>query len=74
MKEAEDSRKKAAQLYRAAMKLSGITYEELSEKLNKAGEKQQSAALKNKISRGDFSAKFFLLSLKIMKINFAIHK
>ncbi len=56
------------------MALSGFTYERLNEKLIATGETLTIESLKNKINRGDFSAKFLFLSLEIMQVDLGIHK
>ncbi|WP_420537718.1 DUF6471 domain-containing protein [Hyphomonas atlantica corrig.] len=50
----------AKELLRAAMVRSKVSYEELAERINSMGIEITARGLENKISRGSFSAAFFL--------------
>jgi hypothetical protein len=45
-----------------------FTYSELKDKLEKIGVKESEANIKNKLSRGTFSAIFFLKCLRAMEV------
>ena len=54
---------KAANLLKAQLKLKGITYSQLVEKLEAIGVDEKEANIRNKLSRGKFTAAFFLQCL-----------
>ena len=54
---------KAANLLKAQLKLKGITYSQLVEKLEAIGVEEKEANIRNKLSRGKFSAAFMLQCL-----------
>jgi len=51
---------KAANLLKAQLKLKGITYSQLVEKLEAIGVEEKEANIRNKLSRGKFTAAFLL--------------
>lgn len=55
---------KAANLLKAELKRQGVTYAQLADRI---GEKEVN--IRNKLSRGKFSAAFFLQSLEAIEIN-----
>jgi hypothetical protein len=54
---------RAKRAVREAMKAAGVTYPELGARLRRLGVEITDAALENKISRGGFSAAFYLQCL-----------
>jgi len=50
--------------FKAEMKRRDVTYEELARRLSEMGLSETKASISNKISRGGFSAVFFLASMK----------
>ncbi|MEQ3628787.1 MAG: DUF6471 domain-containing protein [Hyphomonas sp.] len=54
---------KAANLLKAQLKLKGITYSQLVEKLEAIGVDEKEANIRNKLARGKFSAAFLLQCL-----------
>ncbi len=66
MTETHDWPQRASRYLKAELKRQGVTYEDLSAKLNSAGFKETKASVANKISRGAFTAAFFLASLKVI--------
>lgn len=54
---------KAANLLKAQLKLKGITYSQLVEKLAEIGVDEKEANVRNKLSRGKFTAAFMLQCL-----------
>jgi hypothetical protein len=59
-----DWNEKASRYLKAELKRQGVTYEELAARLNEMGFQETKASISNKISRGAFTAAFFLASLK----------
>ena len=55
---------KAANLLKAQLKLKGITYNQLVERLAEIGVEEKEANIRNKLSRGKFSAAFMLQCLE----------
>jgi hypothetical protein len=53
----------SARFLKAELKRAGVTYEELAERLKKHGQGKTKASIANKLSRGTFSAVFFLATL-----------
>lgn len=45
-----------------------VSYQELADRLAQAGEDFSEAALRNKVSRGSFTADFFLSVLAVMNV------
>ena len=59
---------KAANLLKAQLKLKGITYSQLVEKLAEIGVDEKEANVRNKLSRGKFSAAFLLQCLSAVGV------
>jgi hypothetical protein len=55
---------RAANLLKAQLKLKGITYSQLVEKLEAIGVDEKEANIRNKLARGKFSAAFMLQCLE----------
>jgi hypothetical protein len=55
---------RASRYLKAELKRQGVTYDELARRLNEIGFNETKASIANKISRGAFTAAFFLASLK----------
>lgn len=58
----------ASNLLKAAIKRKGLTYAQLVDRLAAEGVVETEAALRNKLSRGTFSAAFLLQCLKAIGI------
>lgn len=58
---------KAANLLKAELKRKGVTYAQLVEKLSDIGISEREANVRNKLSRGKFSAAFLLQCLTAIK-------
>ena len=58
----------AKRILRGEMARRGITYEDLAALLTEAGLRENNGSLRNKLSRGSFTADFFLQSLVAMKV------
>ena len=54
---------KAARFLKAELKKADVTYEELAVRLNAKGWSETKASIANKLSRGAFTATFFLATL-----------
>jgi hypothetical protein len=54
---------RAARYLKTELKRAGVTYEELAERLKKHGQNETKSSIANKLSRGTFSAVFFLTTL-----------
>lgn len=54
---------KVQRLLKAELKRAGVTYAQLSEKLGKMGIELSEATIKNRLSRGKFSAAFMVQCL-----------
>jgi Domain of unknown function (DUF6471) len=59
---------KAKRLLRVEMARRGLTYDGLAEKLAAAGVGETPANLRNKVSRGKFTATFLLLCCEVMGV------
>lgn len=59
----------AKRILRSEMARRAISYEDLVARLAEAGVKETNASLRNKLSRGSFTADFFLQSLAAMKVS-----
>ena len=57
---------RAKRLLRAEMVRRGVSYESLSERLGSAGMPDTPVNLRNKVSRGKFTAAFFLAACEVM--------
>lgn len=56
----------AAALLRNAMSETGVTYKELTERLNADGIKITAGGLQNKVGRGTFSASFLIHCMRLL--------
>ena len=63
MSEQTDWETKAANLLKAELKRKGVTYAQLVEKLSAIGISEKEVNVRNKLSRGKFSAAFLLQCL-----------
>lgn len=61
-----DWAEEAKNMLRAELKRRGMTYKDLVEALEMVGVQETEANLRNKVSRGNFSASFFLQTLDAM--------
>ena len=66
---AQEARQWASRILQMSMKYRGLTYRELTDLLNELHVDENERNLRNKIGRGEFSAPFFLLCLKAMKMD-----
>ncbi|HCO55343.1 MAG TPA: hypothetical protein DIT93_10025 [Pelagibacterium sp.] len=64
MAEKTDWEMKAANLLKAELKRKGVTYAQLVEKLGEIGIVEREANIRNKLSRGKFTAAFMLACLE----------
>ncbi|WP_375201816.1 DUF6471 domain-containing protein [Hyphococcus sp.] len=64
-----DWEKRVSNLLKAELKRKGVTYAGLVEKLAEIGVEEKEANIKNKLSRGKFSAVFLLQCLKAIGNN-----
>lgn len=69
MPEKTDWESKAANLLKAELKRKGVTYAQLVEKLADIGVDEKEANVKNKLSRGKFTAAFFLQCLEAIGVS-----
>jgi hypothetical protein len=58
--------RKAKRMLRVEMTRYGVTYDELAGRLNRIGVTETAANLRNKVSRGKFTAAFLLQCLEAM--------
>ncbi|WP_420403577.1 DUF6471 domain-containing protein [Nisaea sp.] len=63
MPEKTDWEARAANLLKAELKRRGVTYSQLTDRLQDMGVPEKEANIRNKLSRGKFSAVFFLQCL-----------
>jgi len=61
-----DFQDEAGALLRDAMADQGVTYKELTQRLNDDGIKITAGGLQNKVSRGTFSASFLIHCMKLL--------
>lgn len=61
-----DWNERASRYLKAELKRQGVTYDELAVRLNAIGIQETKASISNKISRGAFTAAFFLAALKVV--------
>ena len=59
---------KAANLLKSELKRKGVTYAQLVEKLSDIGINEKEVNVRNKLSRGKFSAAFMLACLKAIEV------
>jgi transcriptional regulator with XRE-family HTH domain len=64
----DDRSTRIRQFLKAELKRRNITYEELARRLNELGDHETKASVANKLSRGQFSAIFFVDSLRAIGI------
>lgn len=57
---------KASRFLKAELKRAGVGYDELADRLTKAGMPETKASIANKLSRGTFQAAFLLASLRVI--------
>lgn len=69
MAEKTDFEMKAANLLKAELKRKGVTYAGLVEKLAAIGVDEKEANVRNKLSRGKFTAAFLLQCLTAIEVN-----
>lgn len=67
MAEKTDWEMMAANLLKAELKRKGVTYAGLVERLNAMGIDEKEVNVRNKLSRGKFTAAFFLQCLKAIE-------
>jgi len=60
---------RAKNILKAELKRRGITYAQLAEKLKALGAKETERNLANKISRGSFTAAFFMMCMDAIGAN-----
>ena len=71
--EAQDWERQVSNLLKSQLKLKGVTYAGLVEKLAEIGVEEKEANIKNKLSRGKFSAVFLVQCLTaIGVVNFQV--
>ena len=63
-----DWNEKAANLLKSELKRHGVTYAELVEKLAKIGIAEKEVNVRNKLSRGSFTAAYFLQCLEAIGV------
>lgn len=68
MVEKTDWEARAANLLKAELKRKGVTYAQLVEKLAAIGVDDKEANVRNKLSRGKFTAAFFLQCLRAIGV------
>lgn len=64
MPEKTDYEMKAANILKAELKRKGVTYAQLVEKLSAIGVQEKEVNVRNKLSRGKFTAAYFLQALE----------
>jgi len=64
-----DWNERASRYLKAELKRQGVTYDDLAARLNAIGFQETKASISNKISRGAFTAAFFLASLSVTGVN-----
>lgn len=69
MVEKTDFEMKAANLLKAELKRKGVTYAGLVDKLAAIGVDEKEANVRNKLSRGKFTAAFLLQCLTAIEVN-----
>lgn len=70
MAEKTDYELLAANLLKAELKRKGVTYSQLVEKLGEIGVDEKEVNVRNKLSRGKFTAAFFLQCLTAIDIDY----
>ena len=69
MPDKNDYEARVSALIKSQLKLAGVTYGELSEKLNDMGYPTKEPSIRNKLSRGKFSAAFMLQCLEAIEVS-----
>lgn len=69
MKDKTDWEQRAANLLKAELKRQGLTYAQLVEKLAAIGIDEKEVNVRNKLSRGKFSAAFLLQCLEAIGVD-----
>lgn len=69
MTEKTDWELKAANLLKAELKRKGVTYAQLVERLSDIGVDEKEVNVRNKLSRGKFTASFMLQCLAAIEVN-----
>ena len=69
MAEKTDWEMMAANLLKAELKRKGVTYAQLVEKLSEIGIEEKEVNLRNKLSRGKFTAAFLLQCLSAIHVD-----
>jgi hypothetical protein len=64
----DDPANRVSQFLKAELKRRNVTYEELARRLNQLGGHETKASVANKLSRGQFSAIFFINTLRLIGI------
>ena len=64
----DDRANRIRQFLKAELKRRNVTYEELAQRLSKLGGQETKASVANKLSRGQFSAIFFIDTLRAIGI------
>jgi transcriptional regulator with XRE-family HTH domain len=64
----DDRANRISQFLKAELKRRNVTYEELARRLNEVGSRETKASIANKLSRGQFSAIFFIDTLRAIGI------
>ena len=62
----QDWTERTKRFMKAELKRHDVTYEQLAERLTADGMPETKASISNKISRGGFTAAFFLASMKVI--------
>jgi 3-mercaptopyruvate sulfurtransferase SseA len=60
---------KAKNILKSELKRRGITYAQLAEKLKSLGVQESERNLANKISRGSFTAAFFMMCMDVIGVH-----
>lgn len=68
MPEKDTYEAKAANLLKAQLKMQGVTYAQLVEKLAALGIEEKEVNIRNKLARGKFSAAFMLYCLEAIGV------
>jgi hypothetical protein len=58
-----------SQFLKAELKRRAVTYEELARRLTDSGNRETKASIANKLSRGQFSAHFFINALRVIGVD-----
>ena len=68
MPDKNDYEAKVSALIKSQLKLAGVTYAELAQRLNDMGYPTKEPSIRNKLSRGKFSAAFMLQCLEAIEV------